>query len=63
MPRKWKNSDDMSYFVDKTIDSRLEKLRYELIKDYSKNKYNKKNNNKKSYSNNKRYTPKNNNGK
>ena len=59
MPRKWKNSDDANYFVDKATDSRLDKLRYELIKDYSKNKYNKKNNNKKNY--NKRYTPKNNN--
>lgn len=45
MPRKWKNSDDQSYYVDKACDNRLEKLRCELIKGYSRKNYNKKNNN------------------
>lgn len=45
MPRKWKNSDDQTYFVDKAIESRLEKLRCDLIEGYSRKKFNKKNNN------------------
>ena len=44
MPRKWKNSDDHTYFVDKAIESRLERLRCELIEGYSRKKINKKNN-------------------
>lgn len=45
MPRKWKNSDEQTYYTDKSIDNRLEKLRCELIKGYSRKNYNKKNNN------------------
>ena len=42
MGRKFKNSDDCTYFADRANDSRLEKLRIELIPDYAKNKYRKK---------------------
>lgn len=58
MPRKWKNSDEQSYFTDKANENRLEKLRCELINGYSRKKFNKKNNNnngyKKNYNNNNR---------
>lgn len=47
MPRKWKNSDDRTCYADKSIDSRLEKLRCDLIKDYARKKYNKNNNTRK----------------
>ena len=63
MPRRWKNSDDNNYFVDKAMENRLEKLRCELIEGYSRKKYNKKNNvNNQSRNNNggkKNYSPKN----
>lgn len=44
MSRKWKNSDDHTYFSDKALESRLEKLRCDLIDGYSRRKYQKKNN-------------------
>lgn len=44
MSRKWKNSDDNTYFSDKSLESRLEKLRCDLINGYSRKKYQKKNN-------------------
>lgn len=47
MPRKWKNSDDNTYYVDRSIEARLERIRCDVIKDYSKKKFqknNKKNN-------------------
>lgn len=49
MPRKWKNSDDNTFFVDKAIDGRLEKLRIELIPNHMQNK-----NQKKYFKNNKK---------
>lgn len=64
MPRKWKNSDDATYFVDKAIENRLEKLRCDLIEGYSRKKFTKKgpaqNRNGKKFNNN---TPKTNNNK
>jgi hypothetical protein len=64
MPRRWKNSDDHTYFVDKAIESRLEKLRCDLIEGYSRKKFNKKgtgqNRSGKKFNNN---TPKTNNNK
>jgi hypothetical protein len=60
MPRKWKNSDDQTYFVDKAIENRLEKLRCDLIEGYSRKKINKKNNyNQGRNGGKKNYTPKN----
>lgn len=62
MPRKWKNSDDSTYFVDKAIEGRLERLRCELIEGYSRKKFNKKNNNNQNRNGvKKQHTPKNNN--
>lgn len=49
MPRKWKNSDDNTFFVDKAVDGRLEKLRIELIPNHMQNK-----NQKKYFKNNKK---------
>lgn len=51
MPRRWKNSDDRTYYTDKSTDSRLERLRCDLIKDYARKKYNKNNNNTKRQNN------------
>lgn len=45
MARKFKNSDDSTYYTDKAIEQKLEKLRYELIEGYAGrkgNNYNKK---------------------
>lgn len=47
MPRKWKNSDDNTYYSDRSIESRLEKIRCDVIKDYARKKYQKNNNNSK----------------
>ena len=44
MPRKWKNSDEKTFFSDKSTESRLEKLRYELIPNYGRRKYQEKRN-------------------
>lgn len=43
MPRKWKNSDESTYYTDKAIDNRLEKLRVELIQGYNHKKFSQKN--------------------
>lgn len=45
MGRKFKNSDEITYFTDKAIEQRLEKLRYELIIGYNGRKNNNNNNN------------------
>ena len=34
MPRKWKNSDDVTFFTEKAMHNRLERLRKELIPGY-----------------------------
>lgn len=47
MGRKFKNSDDCTYFTDKAVDQRLEKLRYELIPGYTGRKNSQNKNNKK----------------
>ena len=60
MPRKWKNSDDVTYYTEKAQNNRLERLRKELIPGYKdnkgrqnskptqyKNRHNNRNNNKK----------------
>lgn len=44
MSRKFKNSDECTYFADKAIDQKLEKLRYELIPGYTGRKNNGNNN-------------------
>lgn len=38
MGRKWKNSDDITYFTEKAMHNRLERLRKELIPGYDKSK-------------------------
>lgn len=38
MGRRFKNSDDNTFFVDKAIESKLEKLRMELITGYAEKK-------------------------
>ena len=34
MGRRFKNSDDVTYYSDKSVEQKLEKLRYELIPGY-----------------------------
>jgi hypothetical protein len=46
MGRRFKNSDDSTYYSDKAIDQKLEKLRYELIPGYTGRKKNNNNKNK-----------------
>lgn len=53
MGRKFKNSDDVTYFSDKSIEQKLEKLRFELIAGYS-GKKNHNNNNNNNYRKNKK---------
>lgn len=38
MPRKWKNSDDVTFFTEKAMHNRLERLRKELIPGYDRSK-------------------------
>lgn len=49
MPRRWKNSDDNTCYLDRSIESRLEKIRCDVIKDYARKKYQKNNNKKTNY--------------
>lgn len=50
MSRHFKNSDDNTFYRDKAIDSKLEKLRFECIPGYTGRKgYNNNNKTKKNY--------------
>lgn len=44
MARKWKNSEGITFFVEKAIENRLEKLRCELITGYAERRSRAKNN-------------------
>lgn len=49
MGRRFKNSDDNTFYRDKTIDSKLEKLRFECIPGYTGRKGFNNNKNRKNY--------------